>query len=51
MYREEKPMLIMDDPFANLDDEKLHAGKELMEKLAETYQILYFTCSDSRSFL
>jgi uncharacterized protein YhaN len=51
MYREEKPMLIMDDPFANLDDEKIHGGRELVEKLAETYQILYFTCSDSRSFL
>jgi hypothetical protein len=51
MYREEKPMIIMDDPFANLDDEKIRAGKEFVEKLAETYQILYFTCSDSRSFL
>jgi uncharacterized protein YhaN len=51
MYQDEMPMLIMDDPFANLDDEKIDGGKKLVKKLAETYQILYFTCSDSRSFL
>lgn len=48
MYQEEKPPLIMDDPFTNLDDKKVNAGRELVEKLAEKYQIIYFTCSASR---
>jgi uncharacterized protein YhaN len=49
MYTEESPMLIMDDPFTNLDDCKISAGKEFIEEIAEKYQIIYFTCSDSRS--
>lgn len=48
MYQEEKPPLIMDDPFTNLDDKKVNAGMDFVEKLAEKYQIIYFTCSVSR---
>lgn len=48
MYQEEKPPLIMDDPFTNLDDKKVNAGMDFVEKLAEKYQIIYFTCSASR---
>lgn len=48
MYLEEEPLLIMDDPFNNLDDKKVNAGKGFIEKLAEKYQIIYFTCSASR---
>lgn len=48
MYQEEEPPLIMDDPFTNLDDKKVHAGMEFIEKLAQKYQIIYFTCSASR---
>lgn len=48
MYQEESPVLIMDDPFANLDDKKMRACKNFLEALAERYQIFYFTCSDSR---
>lgn len=48
MYQEEEPPLIMDDPFTNLDDQKVNAGLGFVEKLAEKYQIIYFTCSASR---
>lgn len=48
MYQEEAPVLIMDDPFANLDDRKLNACRGFLEKLGEKYQIIYFTCSASR---
>lgn len=48
LFEKEKPFLILDDPFVNLDDEKVaHAG-ELLEKLAEEYQILYLICHSSR---
>ena len=49
MYQEEKPFLILDDPFVNLDQEKVEAGNELLREVAEEYQIIYFTCHDSRS--
>lgn len=48
MYTGEKPMLIMDDPFTNLDDEKLIAAKALLSKISEGYQVIYFTCSSAR---
>lgn len=48
MYQEEKPFLILDDPFVNLDQEKVQAGNELLMEVAEEYQIIYFTCHDSR---
>lgn len=49
MYQEEEPPLIMDDPFTNLDDRKMITGRKFMEKLAEKYQIIYFTCSSARN--
>lgn len=48
MYQEEKPPLILDDPFTALDDKKVDLGMDFVEKLAEKYQIIYFTCSASR---
>lgn len=49
MYEGEKPFLILDDPFVNLDEEKVKKGMELLYSLADTYQILYFTCHSSRA--
>lgn len=49
MYREEKPFLILDDPFVNLDKEKVECGNELLLEVAKEYQVIYFTCHDSRS--
>ena len=49
MYKDDSPVLIMDDPFTNLDDEKIIEGMKLLRRIAENYQIIYFTCSDSRS--
>ena len=48
MYQEEKPFLILDDPFVNLDQEKVACGNELLESVAKEYQVIYFTCHDSR---
>ena len=49
MYQEEKPFLILDDPFVNLDQAKVAAGNELLKEVAEEYQVIYFTCHDSRT--
>ncbi len=48
MYPDEKPFIILDDPFVNLDPEKVGGGMELLRALSADYQILYFTCSESR---
>lgn len=44
MYGAEKPLIILDDPFVNLDDEKLVGAMELLKKVSEEYQVVYFTC-------
>ena len=48
MYTDEKPVLIMDDPFTNLDDAKMKQARKFLEYVAEKYQVIYFTCSESR---
>lgn len=48
MYPDEKPMLILDDPLVNLDADKIEGGKKLMEEAAKSYQLIYFTCHDTR---
>ncbi len=48
MYRKEKMVLVMDDPFTNLDDAKIAASKEFLQKVSNKYQIIYFTCSGAR---
>jgi hypothetical protein len=49
MYKGEKPVIIMDDPFTNLDDDKVVMGRHFMEEVAKEYQVVYFTCSRARS--
>ena len=49
MYREEKPFLILDDPFVNLDEEKIEHGKAFIREIAKEYQVIYFTCHESRA--
>lgn len=48
MYPLEKPFLILDDPFVNMDEEKTKGGMHLLERTSKEYQILYFTCHESR---
>ncbi|MFA5449315.1 MAG: AAA family ATPase [Clostridia bacterium] len=46
-----KPFIILDDPFANLDDSKLLLAKEFIVKLSKDYQIIYLTCHASREII
>ena len=50
MYSGEKPFLILDDPFVNLDDSKLSGASKFINDIASEYQIIYFTCQNSRKF-
>ena len=49
LFTEETAPMILDDPFVNLDDEKLDCAIRLLKRLAGDRQILYFTCSSARS--
>lgn len=48
MYQEEKPFVIFDDPFVNLDEDKVEGGIRLLDAVAKEYQCVYFTCHNSR---
>lgn len=49
MYEEEKPFLVLDDPFVNLDKKKVEEGNKLLLSVAKEYQVIYFTCHESRN--
>lgn len=49
MYQGEKPFIIFDDPFVNLDSPKVKGGLELLRIIAHEYQVIYFTCHNSRA--
>ena len=49
LYEGERPFLILDDPFAHLDDQTLPKAKALIKSIAKEKQILYLTCADSRA--
>ena len=48
LFDAERPFLVLDDPFVNLDNDKLVRALELLKKKSETYQVLYFVCHESR---
>lgn len=48
LFSDEEAMLILDDPFVNLDDARLKNAMELLNRLSETRQIIYLTCHSSR---
>ena len=48
LFEGEKPFIILDDPFVNLDEEKIENAMKLLKFKAEEYQIIYFVCHESR---
>lgn len=49
MYQGEKPFVILDDPFVNLDRSKTERALGFLKKVAKDYQVIYFTCHESRA--
>ena len=49
IFPNEKPTIILDDPFVNLDDKNIKGGLELLNKIANDKQIIYFVCHSSRT--
>ena len=48
MYKDEKPFIIMDDPFVHLDGAHMARAEKLLNGLSEDRQIIYFCCHESR---
>jgi uncharacterized protein YhaN len=48
LYPNEKPFIIFDDPFVNFDDARLNQSKSLLKTISKTYQVIYYTCHESR---
>ncbi len=48
LFKDEKPFVIFDDPFVNLDDEKLEKAKELLKQISTEMQVIYLVCHSSR---
>lgn len=48
LYTQESPFVILDDPFAYFDGEKLSNALSLIKALSEKKQIIYLTCSSER---
>lgn len=49
LYEKEKPFILLDDPFTAFDDKKTSAALKLLSEIAKEKQVIYFTCSKSRS--
>ena len=47
VYKKEKPILILDDTFVNLDDNKSRISKEIVKRISQDYQIIYICCNIS----
>ncbi len=48
LYPKEKPIAILDDPFTDLDEEKVRAALDFITEISKDRQLLYFTCHGSR---
>ena len=48
LFENEQPFIILDDPFVNLDKDKIEKAKELVKELSKKYQVIYFICHESR---
>jgi len=51
MYEKEKPFIILDDPFVNFDPSNLEGAAEVLKRVSDESQVLYFTCHDSRKIM
>lgn len=49
MYQDEKPFVVLDDPFVNLDEERTKRALAFLNDVAKDYQVIYFTCHDARA--
>lgn len=45
IFKKEKPFILLDDTFVNLDDQKLEIAKKLVKSISKDFQIIYICCN------
>lgn len=48
LFEAEKPFVVLDDPFVNLDENAMEGAQKALLQLSAQYQLIYFTCHPSR---
>ncbi len=48
IYKDDLPLIILDDPFVNYDDINYSSAKKLLEQISLTTQVIYLTCHKQR---
>ena len=46
IYKKEKPFVLLDDPFVNLDEEKVSVMSKIVNDFAKSYQTIYLYCHE-----
>ena len=46
LFEQQKPFLVLDDPFVYLDTARAESARRLLDELAQEYQIIYLTCRE-----
>lgn len=49
LFEKDLPFIILDDPFVNLDNDKILLATSLVKEVSKKYQMLYLICHSSRS--
>lgn len=48
LYKDHDSVIILDDPFEALDKDKVSKAIEVIKELSSSWQIIYFTCHETR---
>lgn len=48
LFEDASPLIILDDPFVNLDDRNMKLALDILKELSKDHQILYLVCNSSR---
>lgn len=48
LFNGKTPFVVLDDPFVNLDESKTSKALEILQEFTKKYQVIYFSCNESR---
>ena len=48
LFKKSKPFIIFDDSFVDFDNNNLSVMRKIIDSIKEEYQVIYFTCHESR---
>lgn len=48
LFDKEKPFIVVDDTFVNMDEKKIENAKKFLKNISKEFQVIYFVCHRSR---